>query len=100
MPPLAPKKMLRRAALALGAILLTALALGQAALPRRACTAGSSQPKTLPTHKPLPCPASRQYCILLDKNPGFETSAAPHSRRRTLPSEPTLSVVYNFTHPR
>lgn len=41
-----------------------------------------------------------EYRGLLYKNPDFETGAAPYSRLMTLTSEPTFSVVYNFTHPR
>lgn len=41
-----------------------------------------------------------EYRGLLYKNPDFQTGAAPYSRLMTLTSAPTLSVVYNFTHPR
>jgi hypothetical protein len=58
MPPLA-RKSLRIAALTLGALILSALALAQT-----------------PNHPTPPC------------------------KPLTLTSEPTLSLVYNFTHPR
>jgi opacity protein-like surface antigen len=41
-----------------------------------------------------------EYRGLFYKNPDFQTGDAPYSKLMTLTSEPTLSVVYNFTHPR
>jgi hypothetical protein len=134
MPPLA-RKSLRIAALTLGALLLSALALGQTPNhPTPPCKALTTQSSPLPTSKPAPCHtrlhrpetsislnASVTFRPLGGGGGGLDYLLTHHLTLRTeyrgqlykfsdysnaLPryltvtSEPTMSVVYNFTHPK